>query len=508
MPRSMPVPVPEARAAVRHAWAFCAALLALLAAALCLTQPSFSGDVLEYAADTVAIAHHGTPDVRLDDVAHVRALVPPLAPAYDTLVRDLREHREQIFPAFVRGRHGDVYPIHFFGYPMLAALPFRAFEALGVSPFKAFQVVNYAAVFVLGLALLRFFRSGVQAGLGMMLFMLCGGMLYMNWTSPECVGAACLLAGLLFYLSGAPLAGGVLAGLAAQQNPTIVMFFGFAPLLKLALDWRSGAGLGANLRAQFVPANLLGLAAGIAVFALPLLFNLVQFGAPNIIAKKFSDPGLMGITRLVSFFFDLNQGMAIAIPGVLAVLLAWGWRRLPPAVPLLAMLFVLALIVPALAVLNWNSGAAGVMRYAFWAAMPLLLVCLLRLRAYGRWPPLLVLWLALVQGGAMLHASSYSYVEFSPLARFVLAHAPNRYHPEPEIFAERMAHNDDYIQPYKVYVYRPTGLPDKALFNDANGLAGEQLCGPGRHLAPGNRVVASAYGWRYVDGPILCTAPP
>lgn len=511
MPRSMPVP--ETRATVRHAWRFCIALLALLTAALCLTQPDFSGDVLEYAADTVAIAHHGTPDVRLDDVARVRALVPPLAPAYDTLVRDMREGREQIFPAFVRGRHGDVYPIHFFGYPMLAALPYRVFEALGVSPFKAFQVVNYAAVFVLGLALLRFFRSGVHAALGLLLFLLCGGILYVNWTSPECVGAACLLAGLLFWLSAAPLAGCILAGLAAQQNPTIVMFFGFAPLLKLALDWRAGAGMAANVRAQLTRANLLGLAAGLAVFALPLVFNLVQFGAPNIIAKKFSDPGLMGVTRLVSFFFDLNQGMVIAIPGVLAVLLAWGWRRrhdarLPAAVPLLAVLFVLALIVPALAVLNWNSGAAGVMRYAFWAAMPLLLAALLRLRAHGRWPPLLVAWLALVQGGAMLHASSYSYVEFSPLARFVLAHAPNHYHPEPEIFAERMAHNDDYIQPYKVYIYRPAGLPAKALFNDADGGAGAALCGPGRHLAPGNRVVASAYGWRYVDGPILCTAAP
>lgn len=509
MLRSLPVEATAARAATRQAWAFCLCLLALLAALLCLTQPTFGGDVLEYTVDTAAIAHHGTPDIRLDDIARVRALVPALGPAFDPLEHDMRAGVASVYPAFVRGRSGAVYPIHFFGYPLLAALPFRVFEALGVNPFKAFQVANYAAVFVLGLALLRFFRSAVQAGLGLLLFVLCGGMLYLNWTSPECVGAACLLAGLLFYMSDAPLAGCILAGLAAQQNPTIVMFFVFAPLLKLCVDWRAGAGMGANLRAQCMRANLLGLAAGIAVFALPLVFNQVQFGAPNIIARKFSDPGLISLTRLVSFFFDLNQGMVLAIPGVLAALALWGWRRalLPATLPvtLLAMLFVLALIVPALAVLNWNSGAAGVMRYAFWAAMPLLFICLLRLRAHGRWPPLLALWLALAQGVAMLHAGCYSYVEFSPLARFVLAHAPGHYHPEPEIFAERMAHNDDYIQPDKVYVYRPPGLPEKALFNDANGHAGEVLCGPGRHLAPGSRVVASAQRWRYVDGPIRCT---
>ena len=216
---------------------------------------------------------------------------------------------------------------------------------------------------------------------------------------------------------------------------------------------------------------------------------------------------LLPHTRLVSFFFDLNQGAIVALPGVAAALLVWGWRR-NVQLTALCLALVLALILPALAVLNWNSGAAGVMRYAFWAGMPLVCALLLRVRAHGRWPPLLVLWLVLAQGGAMLNAGSYTYVEFSPLARFVLAHAPDHYHPEPEIFAERMAHNDDYIQPDKVYVYRPVGLPPKALFNAANKNAGAQLCGAGRTLASGNRIVESAHGWRYLDGAPLCTPAP
>jgi hypothetical protein len=261
------------------------------------------------------------------------------------------------------------------------------------------------------------------------------------------------------------------------------------------------------VKAQLTRANVAGLAAGLIVFALPPLFNLVQFGVPNIIARRFSDPGLISGTRLVSFFFDLNQGAIVALPGVAAALLVWGWRRnVHPTAVCLGL--VLALILPALAVLNWNSGAAGVMRYAFWAGMPLVCALLLRVRAHGRWPPLLALWLLLTQGGAMLNAGSYTYVEFSPLARFVLAHAPDHYHPEPEIFAERMAHNDDYIQPDKVYVYRPAGLPSKALFNAENKNAGAQLCGAGRTLAPGNRIVASSQGWRYLDGDPLCMPAP
>lgn len=489
---------------MRPAWRFPLALLAALIVLFCLNPPILGGDMLEYTLDTVAIAHHGTPDIRLDDIAAVRKLVPQLGWAFDPLEQDMRNGVQNVYPAFARGRYGDVFPIHFFGYPALAALPLRAFEAAGIPPLKAFQAANYAAIFVLGLALLRFFRSAASAGLGVLLFLGCGGMLYMNQTSPECVGAASLLAGLLFWLGGAPVAGGVMAGLAAQQNPTIVMFFVFAPVLKLCVDWRRDANVKTNVQTQFTRANIAGLAAGLALFALPPLFNLVQFGVPNIIARRFSDPGLISGTRLVSFFFDLNQGAIVALPGVAAALLVWGWRRRSAATGAVCLALVLALIGPALAVLNWNSGAAGVMRYAFWAGMPLVLALLLRVRAHGRWPPLLALWLLLAQAAAMVHASSYSYVEFSPAARFVLAHMPGHYHPEPEIFAERMAGNDDYIQPDKVYVYRPAGLPPKALFNVQNPNAGAQLCGPGRALAPDNRIVASAQGWRYLDGAPRC----
>ncbi|KQV32979.1 hypothetical protein [Massilia sp. Root335] len=487
-----------------RAWRFPAALLAALTILFCLNQPILGGDMLEYTLDTVAIAHHGTPDIRLTDIAAVRKLVPQIGWAFDPLEQDMRAGVKNVYPAFARGRGGAVFSIHFFGYPALAALPLRVFEAVGIPPLKAFQAANYAAIFVLGLALLRFFRSAASASLGVLLFLGCGGMLYMNQTSPECVGAASLLAALLFWLGGAPLAGGIMAGLAAQQNPTIVMFFAFAPLVKLCADWRRDAGVKANVKAQLTRANVIGLAAGLAVFALPPLFNVVQFGVPNIIARRFSDPALISGTRLVSFFFDLNQGAIVALPGVAAALLAWGWRRRAIATGAACLALVLALILPALAVLNWNSGAAGVMRYAFWAGMPLVLALLLRVRTHGRWPPLLVLWLVLAQGGAMVSAGTYSYVEFSPLARFVLAHASNHYHPEPEIFAERMAHNDDYIQPEKVYVYRPAGLPAKALFNAENENAGAQLCGPGRTLAPGNRIVASSHGWRYLDGDPVC----
>jgi hypothetical protein len=484
-------------------------LLALLLAVLVAVLPTdFRGDTVEYTVDTVAIASHGTPDIRLDDIARTRVLLGDAYRApFDELERGMRAGDQELYAAFVRGKGGDVFPVHFFGYPLLAAAPFKLFELIGAPPFKAFVAVNLAAVFVLGLALRRFFGSEKRAWAGLVMFMLCGGVLFWRWSSPECLSAALLLAAMLYFTAGAPLRGAMLAGLASWQNPTILFFFGFAPLLKLCLDWRSGAGLGANLRALVKRPNIVGLAAGVAVFSVPVLFNLYQYGVPNIIARKFSDPTLVGGERLFSFFFDLNQGMAIGLPGLLLALVLLCARKDLRAHSVLAaaLAFLLALAVPALAVLNWNSDAAGMMRYVFWSSMPLLFVLLALLRDRA-WPLPLVAGVAVLQALAMLHASSYHYTSFSPLARQVLAHAPRLYHPEPEIFAERSAHHDNYIRADEVYVYRIDGAPVKALVNVANAGADAALCGAGAMLAPDNAFTHVTRGWRYVDAPLRCVA--
>jgi hypothetical protein len=499
-----PAPTIALDAATRTArWRFPLLLALCMALLVALYEPLYRGDIIEYTLDTVAIADHGTPDIRLENIAATKALVPDwFDPAFDQLERGMRAGEPNLYAAFARGQGGAVYPVHFFGYSLLAAVPFKIFAAAGADPFKAFLVVNLTAVLVLGLALRRFFGSEAKAFAGLALFMLCGGALYWQWTSPECVSAALLLAGLLFYTSGAPLRGALLAGLASQQNPTIVFFFAFAPLIKLCLDHQAGQTWRTALRAQANKRNLIGLALGAAVFSLPPLFNLVQYGVPNLIAKRFSDAGLVSAERLLSFFLDPNQGMIIGLPGLLIAVLAWrrSWRVLAAC-----LLFTLALAVPALAILNWNSDAAGMMRYAFWASMPLLFILLASLRARA-WPRLLVAGVAALQAGAMVHAASYSYIEFSPAATWLMEHAPRLYHPEPEIFAERLRHNDDYLSWRQAYSYRVDGRPLKTLVHAGTPEGMAALCGRGGGLPPGNVVTGSTRGWIYVEGEVRCDA--
>ena len=200
-----------------RAWPFWCLLGALCALLLLRTPPFHGGDANEYLVTTIALVNHGSPDIRLDDVAQARALVPDMSAPYDLLEAGLRHPEQPLYAAYYRGNRGQVYAVHFFGYAALAAVPFKLLQAAGLSPLRCYQLVNLALMLALGGALWRVYRDSARALFGMVMFLLCGGALYWDWSSPECVSAAALLAALLLYADGAPLRAGLLAGLAGGR---------------------------------------------------------------------------------------------------------------------------------------------------------------------------------------------------------------------------------------------------------------------------------------------------
>lgn len=485
-------------------------LLALMAG----RKGRLMGDSTEYLLMTAAVASHGSPDIRHADIAEVRPMMGAHMKAHlDALEQGLDDPAVTVpLPGFYRGLDGKVYAIHFSAYSVLAAAPYKLFQLTGINPVKCYQVVNLALVFVLGLALMRLFGSAPRALAGVALYLLSGGILYWNWSSPECMSAAALLAGFAWYCSGAPIRAGLMVGLASLQNPSIVLTLAALPVLAWSLQ--SGMTLLDGVKAALRPRTLAGLLLGGLLFAVPLAYNLHTFGVTSIIAKVGTTRELIGTGRLHSLFFDLNQGMIIAIPAVAAMLLLWGWRGMERAQRgrrVLALLLCCALAVaysiPAMMVQNWNSGAAGVMRYAFWCAMPFVFLLLWRLRQATAWPRAVLGAVLLVQVLAMAAASRYSEIEFGPVASFVMRHAPALYNPEPEIFAERASGKEDYnVDPAQVYAYRVDGVAMKVLFNAGNPDFGAQLCGPGQ-TASGGGARHKIRDWVYLDGPVRCSAP-
>jgi hypothetical protein len=490
-------------------------LLILMLAALAMLagrRAAVTGDFVEYLQMTVSIASHGSADVRAEDVAAMRTLLTSeLTEHLDRLDAFRRDPRHApVLPGFYPGRDDKIYAIHFPAYSALAAIPFKLFQWTGIPPLKCYQAANLSVLLVLGMAMLRLFNGDtLRAGAGVALYMACGGYLYWNWSGPEFVSAAALLAGLAWYCSGAPLLGGALVGVAAMQNPSIIITLGVLPVLAWCLQ--PGVSLRQGVLDALRLRTLAGLLPGGALAAAPVLFNLWQFGKPSIIAYVSTATDTIGLGRLHSLFFDLNQGMILAIPAVAAMLLLWGWRAM--AAPqrrcralalLLCTLLTVAYAVPAMTVHNWNSGAAGVMRYAFWSATPFVFLLLWQLRGLQRWPRVLLGAAFALQAAAMAAGGTYSSVELSPVAKFVLKHMPRLYNPEPEIFAERVSGRDDFHADLsRVYVLRDGSTILKALNHHTNPDPGQKLCRAGETLA-GSGKSRRRGDWIYLDGPVHC----
>lgn len=495
------------RPLTRFAGLLCFAAILLF----CTTRPIKSGDFVEYCLTTIAFATHGTPYVTLSDVEHAIALSSE--EGYRGMFMVIREYmlagHEAPMPGLLRSRHGHYLTLHFFAYPALAALPFRIFEAAGIDPFKAYQLVNYAPLLAVGLACRLLFGSGRRAGLALALFLLCGALRYLNWCSPEVFTTASLLAGLVLCTIGRPIAAAILAGVAAMQNPPLIAFGVFAPALRVG--WLMAAeqlAPAAALRAVAGARTAVACALQLTLAIVPVLFSLWQFGEPSMIARLATDPALVSSERLRSFFFDPNQGAIVACPALILLLawLLWQRRGQRPLWHLALVLgLTLALALPSLATGNWNSGAAGPMRYVVWGVAPLLYLALAWLAQQRRWPPLLLGTVLALQGAAMLHARSYHHLEFSPLGAWVLRTAPGWYDPDPELFLERVVHRDGAVREDGVIAYPNADRPLKTLYNARNREATLALCGPGRRLLDDD-VVQMAQGWRYINGAPRCAA--
>ncbi len=484
------------------------ALLTL--AALLFTRPSKSGDFPEYALMTIALAGHGTPDIRLSDVDVGARLSPEpgFAAIHAQLRKGMRQGAPHPSPGFVRGKDGAYYAIHFFAYSALAAMPFRLIDMAGGQPFKAFQVVNLAALAILALALYRCTDSVRRAMFGTVFFLLSGGLLYSNWCSPEFFSACALLAGLLFVLLGRSYAGALLAGVAAMQNPPLVFFALFAPLIRACyLHAQEGLAPATALR-KVATRHTVGASVLLALLAgVPVLFNLATFGVPSVIAALATDAALVTPARLASFFFDLNQGAIVGLPVAMALVLVQPggkerMRWLPHT--LAALLFSVLMAIPALSTVNWNSGAAGMMRYALWGGVPILYLGLVYLHHARRLPLALLLAILVVQAGSVKYARSYRHVEFSPLARLLLDRFPGLYAPEPEIFLERTVQADGAQRDHVLAAYPSQAAPRKLLLDADDPAAHAALCGPGGRVDLGRAGEPYPGGWRYLDGAPVC----
>jgi hypothetical protein len=143
------------------------------------------------------------------------------------------------------------------------------------------------------------------------------------------------------------------------------------------------------------------------------------------------------------------------------------------------------------------------MRYAFWAAMPILFGCLLYARENAV-PKTLILAVLLAQAGATWMERQYDYVQFSRVAKFFLAKFPASYNPVFEIFSERLRNHEGSLPKDSVLYYTVAGQVRKIAFNLENKEAGLKICGKNRELSLDTGIAAVDDGWAYLNTTPVC----
>jgi hypothetical protein len=466
------------------------------------------GDGAEYLLVARALADHGTPEVTRADAEWVRQREPQWRRVAGRIAKGVEQRKLTPLPSVRRARGDRYYSLHFWFYSLLAVPFLWVTEFLRVRPILALACVNgLAASAALDFVFRRYgtARSGLVAAAA---FMLCGTVLYLGWTGPEVLTAGAILVACMAARDKELGVGMAAGGLAASQNPSAVFVLPFV----LGAFWPDRR----RLRRYEIPLVL----AGVGLAVLPYLFFFYEFRVWSLIGKFATSVELVSLERAFSLVFDLNQGMVMGLPGLLAgvplvvvAALRAGHAEARGAIAMnavMTLLLVAALAIPTFSIHNWNSGNVVFSRYGYWIAMPLLEVGLaLGSRLASALRSAVVVIAASLQLGVLAlngpFGQRYSFQRHSPVAKVVLRYLPGAYNPVPEIFYERSLGWEAPRDASDVVVWPYSGTPGKIMVRAGRPAVTERICGP-YAVVESDGIHQASDGWTYLDAPFRCRA--
>ncbi len=394
-----------------------------------------NGDGWEYLVTLESLDRHASFDIRDDDIAAALARVKPddLAGQPITFEAGMGMYtREANNPDAYRTTAAGVrYPLHFWLYPVVAYPAKLGLRLVGGQELNALRVTN-GGLFLFGLGMLLFAsKPGWERRVSLAVLVgVTPVVWYLPFTGAEVFSFGLIAAAMACYDRERYGLAALLAGLAATQNPPLVLVAGVCMLAAL---WRRKWG----------QSGWAVLGTGAAF--LPVAFYLLTFGRPGLISDEHTNTKYIGLDRTLCLLFDLNIGLLPYVPLLVVAVAAAGLRLLLKfdVRALLIGAAVAGMLLGVQVQVNWNSDCRGMMRYLVWMLPPLAWIAA---EGLPRW------WLAglaaagtLASGWVLLYdpPSNENYLEHRPLARWVMTKAPNLYNPQHEVFVERQIHNDD-----------------------------------------------------------------
>lgn len=495
-------------------WPFTITVLIILA----MVRSHLDGDGVEYLIMTHAFVAHGSPSLTSDDFLRIsdvlRGKMDPSAHALIVQVHDQLTLSRSGTPFFGFGRTptGEIYSIHFWLYSLLAAPFYVLLSAVGAKLTWCYSLLNLT--FVAGTV--YHLKKAVPGALreGAIIFLALGTIYYLRWTGPEIMAACCAFSATICALRRDTSLAVLLCGIGATQNPSLALMIPFLIAHRvIASRMPSMTPLPAIERS--LPVASLFIALGLLASVSSYLFYYFTFGIPSLIAPHFTDATLITARRAVSFMVDLDQGMLIGIPGLLTgallVLLLpnkWSKGSLIFNGAWLALTSA-AVAAPTLAAMNWNSGASVMLRYAYWAVMPLVAFIIAALPSLTLNRRRAVASCVLVTQAMAILASGWilrptSFLQHTPAAHWALVTVPAFYNPDPEIFFERGRESESVpVTHTSTHLYYDGDVPKKYLRHRSNRAHDPGLCPSGSRISA-DSIVQVGRGWEYVNAPFKC----
>ena len=412
--------------------------------------PTLAGDIWEHWLICESFHAHGTPELRPED----------MPPVYNEAARlGYSPHPPHPY-AYAPALDGRMYGVHFWAYAM-CGVPAKAYLRWAGKSELAWPGLSNAMWFLLAVGIALFVS---KAPLGER-FALTGlavagsGWKYVAWPGSELFSWAWVLIAVVMYRDKRYGWSALAAGVAALQNPPVIVFGGFAFLAAVwERRWRAAVG------------TVFGTAVGL----IPYAFFQYHFGKPNLIAADFARTAYITWGRTWSQLTDFNQGMLPFVPVlVFASVIGAGlilYRR--NVIDLLLLGAAVSIGIGTEVSRNWNSGCEGLQRYLVWM-LPLAAGVVVAGFGNGR-----VLWIVAALG-VIVHSAlipiyreaevlNDGYLSHNKIAKWVLIRYPKLYWAEPEVFVERTRHDDNWpMTPakYPIAFVRPDGTVSKMLID-------------------------------------------
>ncbi len=442
-------------------------------------RPYPAGDAIEYSLMTEAFKNHFTPDVRVEDCESFKASFIKVAPwamndkaaMYDKVeefIATQNLNKLQYNYAFFVDKDGKKYSVHFFLYSLFNVPASWFCSITGINPLYAFALTNASLIILTCFFFFQFTTfNKLNTSLFVLLFFFSSNYWYMCWQHPEVFTVCFASLGAWLFLSKRYYLGVFLVAIAALQNQPLSIVVALFSLLTLFLN-------GINFK------NIYKIALSSCLTLLPSLFYFYHFGESNLI--KFQGAlsfDYVTFTRVFGFFFDLNQGVILAIPFILLLYIgllirriifikneSYRWDLLIPLALIIAVCF-------AATINNWNHGQAVISRYATYISGIILVhTFFMTMQIQKKTIRYIIISLALI---TQIYTINYhqdlskfdwSTNEPKPISNFVLNHFPAFYNPDPIIFINRYSPKvifDYNLSP--VYYMKPDGNITKFLVN-------------------------------------------